>query len=276
MVCGMHGSKGTERVPWYLRPLWALLALGVLCVVWGMYGRARVRGRLAEARQARQVAAHGCALALGRGLTRHNCFRYCNRRSLSPDYFARAAATLSDGYVYLAFARSNSPAGEVIGLFTQRTYNHVSLAFDRDLRTLVSYNGGGRGGAPGLNPETLWELAGRPGAAVRVYRLAATRDQKQIMLRRLGKINQEGSAYNLLGLAVPYARQPNIMFCSQFVYRLLRLAGLIYFHKDPFHVRPTDFVEWDDQGRLEFVAEYAWDGRGLRQTLPARPGLPAV
>ena len=110
---------------------------------------------------------------------------------------------------------------------------------------------------------------------MRVYRLAATRDQKQIMLRRLGKINQEGSAYNLLGLAVPYARQPNIMFCSQFVYRLLRLAGLTYFHKDPFHVRPTDFVEWDDQGRLEFVAEYAWDGRGLRQTLPARPGLPA-
>ena len=29
----MHGSKGTERVPWYLRPLWALLALGVLWVL---------------------------------------------------------------------------------------------------------------------------------------------------------------------------------------------------------------------------------------------------
>ena len=260
----MHGSKQTERVPWYLRPLWALLALGVLGVVWGMYGRARLRGRLAEARQARQVAAHGCALALGRDLTRHNCFRYCNRRSLSPDYFARAAATLSDGYVYLAFARSNSPAGEVIGLFTQRTYNHVSLAFDRDLRTLVSYNGGGRGGAPGLNPETLWELAGRPGAAVRVYRLAATRDQKQIMLRRLGKINQEGSAYNLLGLVLPYAPQPNTMFCSQFVYGILKLAGLAYFQKDPQQVRPTDLLDWDLKGRLSFVAEYS-------STSPALP-----
>ena len=264
MVCGMHGSKGTERVPWYLRPLWALLALGVLGVVWGMYGRARLRGRLAEARQARQVAAHGCALALGRDLTRHNCFRYCNRRSLSPDYFARAAATLSDGYVYLAFARSNSPAGEVIGLFTQRTYNHVSLAFDRDLRTLVSYNGGGGGGAPGLNPETLWGLTSRPGAAVRVYRLAATRDQKQIMLRRLGKINQEGSAYNLLGLVLPYAPQPNTMFCSQFVYGILKLAGLAYFQKDPQQVRPTDLLDWDLKGRLSFVAEYS-------STSPALP-----
>lgn len=40
--------------------------------------------------------------------------------------------------------------------------NHVSLAFDRGLTTLVSYNGGG---APGLNPETLAQLVHHRGLA---------------------------------------------------------------------------------------------------------------
>lgn len=174
--------------------------------------------------------------------------------------FAQATAALSDGYIYLALTHSNSPAGEVIGLFTGRAYNHISLAFDRALKTLVSYNGGEGGEAPGLNPETLKGLAERKGASVRVYRLAATRHQKQIMLKRLRKINQEGSAYNLLGLLFPMSCQPNIMFCSQFVYAMLRLAGLHYFRKNPLQVRPTDFVEWDRRGRLAFVAEFTFDG----------------
>ena len=180
----------------------------------------------------------GCVYDLGRDLTRHNCFRYCNRGSLSSAYFAQATAALSDGYIYLALTHSNSPAGEVIGLFTGRAYNHISLAFDRALKTLVSYNGGEGGEAPGLNPETLKGLAERKGASVRVYRLAATRHQKQIMLKRLRKINQEGSAYNLLGLLFPMSCQPNIMFCSQFVYAMLRLAGAALFSKEPLAGAP--------------------------------------
>lgn len=253
----MAGRRKTEEVPWHLRPLWGLLALVILCVVWGIYGKSRLFGQTIKAKLARQAASPTCALALGRDLTRHSWFRYCTRRSLSPDYFHRAAAALSDGYVYLAFVRSNSPAGQVIGLFTERPYNHVSLALDRDLTTLVSYNGGGPGEAPGLNPETLAELVHRQGACVRLYRLPATREQKRIILRRLGKIDQEGSAYNLLGLLLPYAAQPNTMFCSQFVYGILKLAGLAYFQKDPLQVRPTDLLEWDLQGRLEFLREYA-------------------
>lgn len=260
----MTGSKRTNGVPWYLRPLWALLVLVILCVVWGIYGKARLAGRPIKAKLARQAASPSCALALGRDLTRHSWFHYCTRRSLSPDYFRRAAAALSDGYVYLAFARSNSPAGQVIGLFTERPYNHVSLALDRDLTTLVSYNGGGPGEAPGLNPETVAELVHRRGSSVRLYRLPATRDQKRIILRRLGKIDQEGSAYNLLGLVLPCTGQPNTMFCSQFVYGILKLAGLAYFQKDPLQVRPTDLLDWDLQGCLEFLREYA------HEALPAR------
>lgn len=267
----MTGSKRTNGVPWYLRPLWALLVLVILCVVWGIYGKARLAGRPIKAKLARQAASPSCALALGRDLTRHSWFHYCTRRSLSPDYFRRAAASLSDGYVYLAFARSNSPAGQVIGLFTERPYNHVSLALDRDLTTLVSYNGGGPGEAPGLNPETVAELVHRRGSSVRLYRLPATRDQKRIILRRLGKIDQEGSAYNLLGLVLPCTGQPNTMFCSQFVYGILKLAGLAYFQKAPLQVRPTDLLEWDLQGRLEFLREYTHEAAPARACSPALP-----
>ena len=104
--------------------------------------------------------------------------------------------------------QSKSPAGEVIGLFTHRDYNHISLALDADLDTLVSYNGGEGIAFPGLNRETVPGLARRAGASLLVYRLPATRHQKQIILRRLGKINQEGSAYNLLGLLFPWPGSP--------------------------------------------------------------------
>ena len=243
------GKARTPGAPWYLRPLALLIAGVLLCVVGVCYGRARLAGRQAEAQRAGQVARRGCPLALGQDLVRHALFRYQTRASLPRAYFARAEAALGDGYVYLVLAQSKSPAGEVIGLFTHRDYNHISLALDADLDTLVSYNGGEGIAFPGLNRETV------PGLA------------------RLGKINQEGSAYNLLGLLFPVAWQPNQMFCSQFVYRMLRLAGLHYFRKDPFQVRPMDFVDLDAQGALTLVAAYTRVG-GRLLAREARP-LPA-
>ena len=208
------------------------------------------------------TAGPGWPLTLGQDLVRHALFRYQTLVSLPRKYFQRAAA-LGHGHVYLVLAQSKSPAARSSAC-TEQPYNHVSLSFDRDLTTLVSYNGGGPGEAPGLNPETVAELVHRRGSSVRLYRLPATRDQKRIILRRLGKIDQEGSAYNLLGLVLPYAPQPNTMFCSQFVYGILKLAGLAYFQKDPLQVRPTDLLDWDLKGRLSFVAEYS-------STSPALP-----
>ena len=144
----MSERKQAPETPWYLRPFGPLVSLALLCVVWGVYGKARLSGRRTRAQRAWQVVSQGCVYDLGRDLTRHNCFRYCNRGSLSSAYFAQATAALSDGYIYLALTHSNSPAGEVIGLFTGRAYNHISLAFDRALKTLVSYNGGEGGEAP--------------------------------------------------------------------------------------------------------------------------------
>ena len=72
-------------------------------------------------------------------------------------------------------------------------------------------------------------------------------------MENIQQINEEGSAYNLWGLFFKSSHQPNIMFCSQFVYRMLELAGLAYFKKDAAHVRPMDFIELDYTRSLEFV-----------------------
>lgn len=236
--------------------LFPLITLFLTLAVAGCYLKARLTGQAAQARQARRVVARGCVGELGRELPRHPVFGYCTRGSLGEGFFQKARAARGDGWVYLLLSRSESPAGQVIGLFTHRAYNHVSLALDEGLETLVSYNGGEPAGSPGLNPETLEELLRRPGSAAALYRLKATPHQKQILLRRLDKLNREGSAYNLPGLVTGRAWRENTMFCSQFVYAMLRLAGLHYFRKSPLQVRPTDFVEWDHFRRLTLLREY--------------------
>ena len=186
-------------------------------------------------------------------LPRHSSFTYVNNGTLTEKYFEEAADSLHDGYIYLLLTRSKSAPSELIGLFTERQYNHVSLSFDRDLHTIISYNGGEKVAPPGLNAEIIEQLTKKDGASIIVYRLQATYEQKQVMLDKIRTINNEGSAYNLLGLALKVSSKPNIMFCSQFVYTMLKLAGLNYFEKDAAHVIPSDFIELDYYRNLEFV-----------------------
>lgn len=188
-------------------------------------------------------------------LPRHSSFAYINNGTLTENYFKEAMAALNDGYIYLVITKSKSASSEVIGLFTNKQYNHISLSFDRKLHTIISYNGGEKIAPPGLNPEVIEQLTKREGASIIVYRLSATYEQKQAMLDKIREINNEGSAYNLLGLVLKVTPQPNIMFCSQFVYTMLELAGLNYFEKDAAHVTPTDFIELDYYRNLDFICK---------------------
>jgi len=79
------------------------------------------------------------------------------------------------------------------------------------------------------------------------------------MLDKVQEINNEGSAYNLIGLVFKFSRKPNIMFCSQFTYTMLEIAGLNYFEQKAAHVRPTDFIELDYYRKLQFVDRIVLD-----------------
>ncbi|MDR2375494.1 MAG: hypothetical protein LBD96_03545 [Treponema sp.] len=176
-------------------------------------------------------------------LPRHSSSRYITHGSLPSGWFERAYATLDDPYVYIVLSDTGSPASRFISLFTAAVYNHVSLAFDRNLETLVSYNGGNGVSSPGLNVESLETLNQKAGASLAIYRLRLEPAQKRIIIERIQAINREGSSYNIAGLLSGKSRLPNIMFCSQFVYSVLDEVGLAYFKKKNGEVRPEDFIK---------------------------------
>ncbi|WP_100065841.1 hypothetical protein [Miniphocaeibacter massiliensis] len=220
-----------------------------------IYDKEAIADKLARVKRAGQIITREQLNAIIKDLPRHSSFSYINNGSLSDTYFEKAYSTLDDGYIYVVVSKSKSDASELIRAFTNKKYNHVSLSFDEELHTIISYNGGANTFSPGLNPEMISDLVSKEGAASAIYRLKATSEQKRIIIDKVKEINEVGSAYNIIGLITGYTHRSNIMFCSQFVYIMLELAKLNYFEKDFRKVRPTDFVELDYYRQLEFMFE---------------------
>jgi len=191
-------------------------------------------------------------VSLAADMSRHNALNYINKNSLNERYFEIAEKSLDNGYLYIILSSTGSAAGELIQKVTKKEYAHASIAFDEELETIVSYNGGENIFAPGLNQEMIEFFGQKDDANIIIYKIKADRGKKQKVLDEIRKINQDGSSYNILGLFVPYSHRENIMFCSQFVYCMLKAAGLDYFEKKPEEVKPTDFVELDYKRNLEY------------------------
>jgi hypothetical protein len=185
-------------------------------------------------------------------LPKHNSFRYINKGSLTEEYFKLAYQTFDDLNIYIVVSNSGSPASEIISLFTRKQYNHVSLSFDRELKTIVSYNGGEKVYLPGLNMEMLKYFNKKEDAAIIVYSLPLSKENKKTIIDKIKEINEQGNAYNILGLVLKFSFRPNIMFCSQFVYKILKIAGINYFEKKEENVKPTDFIELDYERKLKY------------------------
>ncbi|MCL2820990.1 MAG: hypothetical protein FWD38_09245 [Oscillospiraceae bacterium] len=186
---------------------------------------------------------------------KHDSFNYVNKGSLTESYFDKVNETMADLNLYIVISRTGSAASSMIAIVTGKNYNHASLSFDRDLQTIVSYNSGNNVYPPGMNPEMLADLTKKNDASILVYSLKCTAEQKANVLQRIREINESGSAYNVLGLWTKRSYRQNIMFCSQFVYQMLKLEGLSYFDKDGGDVEPSDFIELDYHRVLSFEYE---------------------
>jgi hypothetical protein len=193
-------------------------------------------------------------------LPRHNSFRYINKGSLTSAYFESAYQTLDDLRIYIVISNTGSPASEIISIFTRKQYNHVSLAFDKELKTIVSYNGGEKIFPPGLNMEMIKYLNKKNDASIIVYSLPIAREQKKIIIDKIQEINEQGNAYNILGLVLKLSFRPNIMFCSQFVYKMLKIAGVKYFEMKEEQIKPTDFIEMDYERKLKYEYRIMFNG----------------
>jgi len=188
-------------------------------------------------------------------LPKHNALSYINKGTLKEDYFRAAEKTLDNGYLYVVLSSTGSAAGELIRKVTKKEYSHASLSFDENLETIISYNGGENIYSPGLNQEMIEFFYKKEDANIIIYKLKVTQEQKKKVLEEVRKIDRQGSSYNILGLFVPYSHRDNIMFCSQFVYKMLVAAGVNYFEKKPEEVKPTDFVELDYKRSLEYHSQ---------------------
>src|SRR5699024_4233263 len=188
-------------------------------------------------------------------IPRHSYTSYLNKKTLTKQYFEECEKSLEDEHLYIVLSSTGSPASELISLFTNKAYNHVSLSFDKELKTIISYNGGESISPPGLNQEQLIYFNKKNDASIIVYRIAASKEHKQVIIDKIKEINEIGSAYNLIGLVTKVSIRPNIMFCSQFVYNILKVAELEYFYSPPAKVKPTDFIENDYYRKLEFCYE---------------------
>lgn len=186
-------------------------------------------------------------------LPRHRVTRYVNKEALSEEYLAHLEESMEDPYVYLVFSDTGSVVSTALGVFHKKLYNHISIAFDSELATLISYNGGEKVSPPGLNPEIIQWFYKKEDASIRIYRLKVSRKQKEGMAARIRQIDREGSAYNLLGFTRNKAFAPNIMFCSQFVYCLLEEVGANYFQMAPEDTKPSDLIEQDYLRKLEYM-----------------------
>jgi len=215
----------------------------------------RVQSILKNARKTGKVLSVSNMGTIVSDLPHHNSFRYINNGTLTPEYFEAARDSLDDHNIYIVISSTGSAASELISVFTKKQYNHASLSFDSELKTIISYNGGNKLYPPGLNHEMIEFFNKKPDASVIVYRLEASRAQKEQILSLVQEINEQGSAYNILGLVLKYSHKSNILFCSQFVYKMLKCAELEYFNKNEALVTPMDLVELDVRRKLQFAYE---------------------
>ncbi|XMB86773.1 hypothetical protein RJG79_02990 [Mycoplasmatota bacterium WC44] len=189
---------------------------------------------------------------VAKDLPRHKIYTYGNKNSLHYEYFYRCEKSLENPFVYLVLSDTGSSASNLIKIATGKNYNHISLSFDKELQTIVSYNGGEKLYPPGLNEEMIEYFNKKKDASIYVYKLPVTMEQKEIMINYIKNINESGSSYNIIGLLTKTSRRKNIMFCSQFVYNVLCAADAQYFDKIDTYVKPTDFVELDYKRKLQF------------------------
>jgi hypothetical protein len=230
-----------------------------------MYEKERFRSLKNRIKQSRRAITWGNITELIGDMGKHDSVNYVNRLSIDTTYFREVYDTFDDPHMYIVLSNTGSAASEMISVFTGKTYNHVSISFDSDLATIVSYNGGEKVDNPGLNRETLRNFTKKSDSCVLVYQIRATIEQKMAIAEKIRRINNEGSSYNVLGLIFKRSLKPNIMYCSQFVYAMLEHAGLEYFTKRPSSVNPTDFIDLDSNSILTYQYELRLNGPKLER-----------
>ncbi|GAB3048433.1 hypothetical protein [Virgibacillus ainsalahensis] len=170
--------------------------------------------------------------------------------------------------IYLLFTDTGTYLNKAINYYTKQSLNHVSIAFDSELKEVYSF---GRkhprnpfaGGF--IKEDIRCDLLKKSNCAVYAYMLTAV--EHQTMMRHIKKMEAEkhNYKYNFIGLIgvllhIEINRQ-DAFFCSQFVASLLKNLGKFRFEKPPCFITPADIrmhegMQLIYQGKLGDYQDY--------------------
>ena len=219
-------------------------------------------GRQAECSAGGPGGLPGCPWRWGRTLVRHALFRYQTRAPLPGPTLPGRRRPWGTGMSTWSWPSPRARGGghRPVHPPTQTT----SPGPDAGPDTLVSYNGGGGDAFPGLNRErpSLGPGIGRGGLPAGLLSARHPAPEADHPPPPGGRSTRRAAPQPAGPPFFPvWPGSPTQMFCSQFVYRMLRLAGLHYFRKDPpSRCAPWTLWTWMPRGLLTLVAAYTWVG----------------
>lgn len=159
---------------------------------------------------------------------------------------------------YIIFTDTGTVLTRVIKLFTNKPYNHASIAFDSELKEVYSF-GRKTPKNPFIGGFVKEDLTSDLfcNAKCAIYSFEAAECQLEMMKRYIQNIEmkKENYRYNFLGLFGFILKKPikrkNAFFCSQFVATVLYKGQIMHFHKPLSLIAPSD-LEQDSNLQYEF------------------------
>lgn len=157
-----------------------------------------------------------------------------------------------DKKIYIVLSQTGTYFSRAIKLYTRYTYNHTSIALDKDLKELYSF-GRRRERLPlpaGFVKENIEGGIFRicKDTTCKVYELTVTEEEYNQVVDIINTFKEEGTRYkySILGilaimLHIPYNRKYHFV-CSQFVAHVLKEGKIVDFDKDVSLIKPEDFA----------------------------------
>ena len=159
--------------------------------------------------------------------------------------------------IYIVLSRTGTMFSNIIALFTQKEYSHVSLSLDSSFTQMFSFGRKipSKVLPAGLVEENLYDgvFAMYPNSRCLVYKVNITDEQFTYLQNEINKFfeNKDEYKYSVLGTVTAYFNKPHkreyYYFCSQFVAELLINSGIYKTDKLPEVIKPMDLLEIENK-----------------------------
>ena len=154
--------------------------------------------------------------------------------------------------IYIVLSDTGSLFTRSIKMFTRAPYNHSSIAFESDLKTLYSFgrknpNNPFIGGfvEEHINSGTFRKFSNTSCIVLSIEVSAKSYEQLQIIVNNF-VANKEDYNYNLVGMISAIINRPmphdSKYFCSSFLAESMRKSEMDLLKQSPYITRPNDFM----------------------------------